>query len=302
MTGRGDALEKPAILLVLCKNKTLVSCIPDMFIKSLALDVMIFFWQFQQIESSKRVIVGKNQYCDKQFLVHAESIGIIAATIHNFSLNRNDETTDNKKHEQAAQGSGHQHLRRAVRRPTADAPGEDRNDGRGIGKCKRDSQTNAICVGIRNKSTLNRSTSTTCRSPRNQGSYSLAARVNSDSASPYLTLIFQDSGKTAFIFTPVFLGQRNSAKFSTLIFQDPNGFSKRIFNKIAEICIFSIGKRRTLHYNTRIPLGCSGLALRPTAGKADRFAPLITRQKPSLTKQCHREPALVRGGFFTATP
>jgi len=164
---------------------------------------------------------------------YTESIGIIAATIHFFSLNRNDETTDNKTYGTSPQGSGYEYLHGSLCNSAEDAARKSRANRRGIGGEKRSISNNDIQLGVcHTQAADRRQPSKTGGSPRRERSNALAERVNPDCASTALVSVFQESGKITTAFAPIVQERRKFPRISALVFPESKGLLGKNFEKI----------------------------------------------------------------------
>jgi len=160
-----------------------------------------------------------------------------------------------------AQGSGHEYLQRQIRRETPCAPGQDGNDCRGTVAKNRCATIQTIFLGKRYTcGSIERRSLKSCGSPRSEYPYSDTERVSRRLSSPILTPIFQASEKFSTALAPIFVTRRDLAKIHVPGFQEPSGFSKRIFAFFLKNWKTLLVNSSFLEYNALITSGQSILS------------------------------------------
>jgi len=79
-----------------------------------------------------------------------------------------------------AEAGRYRYIRRTIRRQTENVAGKGKIDCRRTRRTEWNSEENAVCVGIWHKPASYRSTAESCRSPWNQDSDALAARLKKE--------------------------------------------------------------------------------------------------------------------------
>ena len=218
----------------------------------------------------------------KNYCSYTESIGNLTDTIHTFSLNKIIYATDNQTYESPSpQRSRYQHLLRQVCGAPAGTAGQNRNDNTGTRRENQRTFINGSILGWRNENTASRQIPCSCGSPRRYGSEFDATEVNYHPALPVLIPVFLGFGKFSNRFIPVFLGQRNSAKFYVLEFPMPNRFSGEISENFPKFYLSPIANLLKVSYNRGITNGKYPVQKRLTKvvehfGKPDS-KPIVTR-------------------------
>ena len=128
-----------------------------------------------------------------------------------------------------AQGSGHEYLLRQIRRETACAKGQDRNVRRRLCGGAWIPKYNVLRLGNWSTDSATRKTTRNCESTRSHGTKSDTERVNSFRFSENL---------------------EKFSNFSTLAFQESNGFSERIFDKFRKMRVLLLDIPAKCGYNT----------------------------------------------------